>query len=321
MRQHEAGRPRTPRRWHPWIKRISSVAAHVSAASLLASGLASSLAARKQKSRHDDRGARDQADRDRDSGGNGRNREDRQANDPKEDRGSQRENSHRSGGDGDGGNGRRGGKEESQGDESSDVHSAASQKAATATPTPTATSTPTGGGGGGGGKNDGGGGKVDGGGNDAGNAGSGFFDRPLATKARRRANDFDNADRDKDDHRIVVDVHPEGESVYQTDSVAFTTGPDGIEIQTDNISYFAEATPTPEPLPRLELPVREPGFPFGEDFPFGDETATVRPAAREPSDPGDTGTTLTPRAKPISDSGLSETANSDGGDNTMDFAS
>ena len=52
---------------------------------------------------------------------------------------------------------------------------------------------------GGGGNNAGGGGGGDGGGNDAGNAGSGFFDRPLATKARRRSNDFDNADRDEDD--------------------------------------------------------------------------------------------------------------------------
>ncbi|MCC2629685.1 MAG: hypothetical protein K0S14_3335, partial [Thermomicrobiales bacterium] len=134
----------------------------------------------------------------------------------------------------------------------------------------------------------------------------GVFDRPLATKARRRSNDFDNADRDKDDGRVFVDVDPEGESVYETDSVALITGPDGIEIQTDNISYFAEPTPTPEPLPRLELLEREPGFPFGEDFPFGIESATVRPSAREPADPGDSG---------------SETANSDGGDNTMDFAS
>ena len=300
MREHEAGRPRTPRRWHPWIKRISKVAAHVSAASLLASGIASSLAARKPKNRHDDHGARDQGDRNRD-GGNNRNREDRQANDAKEDRGSERENKHKSDGDGDGGNGHRGGKQASRVDESSDVHSAARQQAATATPTPT-----NGDGGGGGG------GKGDSGGNDAGNAGSGFFDSPLATKARRRANDFDNADRDEDDGRIFVDVDPEGESVYETDSVVLITGPDGIEIQTDNITYFAEPTPTPEPLPRLELPVREPGFPFGEDFPFGDESATVRPSAREPSDPGDTGAAPAPRTEP---------ANSDGGNNTMDFLS
>jgi hypothetical protein len=320
MREHESGRPRTPGRWHPWIKRISNVAAHVSAASLLVSGMASSLAARKDKSRRDDRSARDQADRDRD-GGNNRNREDKHENGPEEDRGSQRENQHRSDGDGDGGNGHRGGKHEPQVDKSSDARSASSQQDAN---TPTPTSTPTGGGGGGGGGNNddggGGGGRGDGG-NEAGNAGSGFFDRPLATKARRRSNDFDNADRDEDDRRIIVDVDPEGESVYETDSVTFITGPDGLEIQTDNISYFAAATPTPEPLPRLELPAREPGFPFGEDFPFGVESATVRTAAREPSDPGDTGTAPAPRAKLVSDPGSSDTANSDGGDNSMDFAS
>ncbi len=156
------------------------------------------------------------------------------------------------------------------------------QKTATATPTPTPTPT-SGGGGGGGGKwwrwwqqdGGGGGGRGDGGGNDAGNAGSGLFDSPLATKARRRANDFDNADREDDDDRIFVDVDPDGESVYGTDSVSFTTGPDGLEIQTDNISYSAQPTPTPEPLPRLELPTREPGFPFGEDFPFGNTTVTI----------------------------------------------
>jgi hypothetical protein len=74
-------------------------------------------------------------------------------------------------------------------------------------------------------------------------------------------------------------------------------------------------------LPRLELPVREPGFPFGEDFPFGDEAVAVRPAAREPSDPGDTGTAPAPRARPLPDSDSSEPTNSDGGDNTMDFSS
>ena len=52
-----------------------------------------------------------------------------------------------------------------------------------------------------------------------------------------------------------------------------------LEIQTGNISYTALPTPTPEPLPRLELPTREPGFPFGEDFPFGNTTVTVGPTA------------------------------------------
>ena len=210
MREHEAGRRRTPGRWHPWVKRISSVAAHVSAASLLASGLASSLAARKHKSRSDDRGARDQTDRDR--GGNDRNREDKHANDPREDRRLQQENRDSSHGGGNGRHDPHSGKQELQVDESSDVHSAASQKTPTATPTPTPS--PSDGGGGGGG-----GGKGDGGGLHAGNAGSGLFDNPLATKARRRANDFDNANQEDEDDGIFVDVHPDGESVYETDSV------------------------------------------------------------------------------------------------------
>jgi hypothetical protein len=173
--------------------------------------------------------------------------------------------------------------------------------------------TPTPGPGGGGG---GGGGGSNGGGT---NAGSGVFDNPLATKARRRANDFDNANRDDDDDRTVVDVHPDGESVYQTHSISLTTSPDGLEIVTNNITFSAEATPTPEPLPVLELPDRDPGFPFGEDFPFGKSTVAVAPTATEPPDPGDTGTTTDTRAKPIAsqpDPGIS-----DGGDYSMDFVS
>jgi hypothetical protein len=287
--------------------------------------MASSLAARKHKSRNDDRGGREDANRDRD-GGNGRNREGNQENEPKDDHNRQRDNREKSDGDGNGGDRHRTGKQESRADDPSDVDSSARQNA-TATPTPTPTPTDgdggKGDGGGGGGKGDGGGGRGDGGGNDAGNAGSGFFDSPLATKARRRANDFDNADRDPDEGRIVVDVDPEGESVYETDSILFATGPDGIEIETGNITYFAEPTPTPTPFPGLDLPVREPGFPFGEDFPFGDTTVAVPPAAPEPADPGDTdtGTAPAPRAEPVPAADEPELASSDGGDNTMDFAS
>ena len=326
MREHEAERPRTPRLWHSWLKRISNAATHLSAATLLASGMASSLAARKHGGRHDDGGDRDRSEKDRGSG-NDRDQEDKHGNDAKEDRSLHRDHAHKSDGDGHGGHGHRGGAHERQVDESSDVDAAA-KKTATATPTATATATPTGGGGGGGGgknhgggKGDGGNDKGDGGGNDKGNAGSGLFDRPLATKARRRANDFDNADRDDDDHRTVVDVDPEGESVYGTDSVTFSTGPDGIDIQTDNISYTALPTPTPEPLPALELPTREPGFPFGEDFPFGNSTVVVNPTAPEAADPGDTGSAPAPRAEPIPAADASAPTSSDGGDNTMDFSS
>jgi hypothetical protein len=302
MREHEAGRSRTPWRRHPWFKQISNVAAHVSAAALLAAGMANGLAARKHKSRNDDRDRRDQADRDRD--GSDRNRGDKSGNDAKEDRGAQREHKQRSDRDGD--NTDRNLKQERHDDNASDVHAA--QRT---TPTPTATPTPTpepGGGGGGGGGNGGGT-----------NAGSGVFDNPLATKARRRSNDFDNANRDNEDDRTFVDVDPDGESVYETQSVSLITSPDGLEIVTNNITYFAEATPTPEPLPVLELPARDPGYPFGEDFPFGNSMVVVAPTATEPPDPGDTGTTSDARAKPISSQ--PEPGSSDGGNNSMDFVS
>src|SRR5215217_1810459 len=223
MREHEAGRPGTPGRWRAWIKRISDVATHVSAASLLASGMASSLAARKDKSHNDDRGGKDQTDRNRDGHGSERNREAKHADNPREDRRVQREhrdNLHR---DGEGRHGHHSGKQEPQNDGSSDVHSAARQN--NPTPTPTPTETPRGDGGGGGGD----GGDGGGGSHRAGNAGSGLFDNPLATKARRRANDFDNAGQDDEHDGTFVDVHPEGDSVYETNSVAFTAGPDGLE--------------------------------------------------------------------------------------------
>jgi hypothetical protein len=301
MREHEAGRPRTPRRWDPWLKRISHAAAQLSAASLLASGMASSLAARKRTNRDDDRGGREKAERDR-AGGNDRNREDKQANDSREDRRLERENRDRSHGDGDGDHGHRSGRHDRQVDASSDSQSVDREQDA---PTPTPEPTSPGGGGGGGG-----------GGNPNGNAGSGLFDSPLATKARRRANDFDNAGREEDEGTFV-DVSPDGESVYETNSIALITGPDGLEINTGNITYFADPTPTPEPLPTLELPEREPGFPFGEDFPFGDWAISTGPAA-EPSDPGDTSPTTETRAKFFP---TEPEPSSDGGDNTMDFIS
>jgi len=323
MREDEAGRSPTTRPWQPWFKRISSAAAHVSAATLLAAGVANGLAARKHNRGSNHPGQRDQASTDG-HGGNDQNRADNQGNDHKADRRIQREHQDRSHGDG-------GGKQEHQVDESSDVHSPAAKQAATSTPTPTPTSTPTGnngGGGGGGGKGhggggngDGGGGKGDGGGNPHGNAGSGFFDSPLATKARRRAKDFDNADHNDEDDRTVVDVHPDGKSTYKTHSVALTTGPDGLDIETDHISYTAEPTPTPTPFPTLELPVHEPGFPFGEDFPFGNTAVNVTPAAPAPSDSGDTTTAPAPRAEPIPAANQPEPISSDGGDNSMGFTS
>jgi hypothetical protein len=291
MREDEARRSRTPWRWHPWLKPISNAAAHVSAATLLVAGVANGLAARKQKNRDDDRDRRDQADKD-ENDGNDQNRGDKSGNDSKEDREHQREQKHRSDRDDDGGDANRSHKPERQNDDAGDVQVAQG-------------GTPEAGGGGGG----------NGGGT---NAGSGVFDNPLATKARRRANDFDNADRDEEDDRTFVDVDPDGESVYQTNSVDLITGPAGLEIVTNNITYVAEPTPTPEPLPMLELPARDPGFPFGEDFPFGDSTVAVAPTASEPPDPGDSGTTTDARAKffPTQPEPVS-----DGGDNSMDFVS
>ena len=112
-----------------------------------------------------------------------------------------------------------------------------------------------------------------------GNAGSGFFDQPLATKARRRSNDFEGDDEEEDDG-IVVDVDPEGESTFETGSIFFSTGPEGLEVVTRNISYTAAPTPTPTPFPRLELPERE-----RLDV-FGDRTlATSTPVPSAPSAP------------------------------------
>ena len=307
MREHTAERPRMSGRWHPWLKRISRAVAHLSAASLLASGMASSLAARKRSHRHEDRGGREKADRDRHDN-NDRNREDQQANDAKEERRLERANKEESQGDGDTVQAHRSGRHDRPVDASSETESVARRQDATVTPTPTPTEEGGGGGGGGGGD----------GGMRAGNAGSGLFDSPLATKTRRRANDFENANRDPDEGRTFVDVSPDGESIYETGAVSLITGPDGLEIDTGNITYIADPTPTPEPLPRLVLPEREPGFPFGEDFPFGNAAVFVGPRAAEPSGPNDTTTTTNSGAAFFP---THPEPSSDGGDNTMDYTS
>jgi hypothetical protein len=311
MREHEAGRLRSPWRWHSWFKRISQAATRVSMASLFGTGGDSSLAAPKNKSR-DDRGG-DQSDKDRDRGGD---QEGKSEIDRKGDGRSDQETGESSNRDGDGRNSGRERRQERQDDESGDASTAAAQKQKSGKNKDDESGNPDGG---------------DetsnpdenvnsGGGNDAGNAGSGFFDSPLATKARRRADDFGNGGGADEDDGIFVDVDPEGESIHETDSISFATGPQGIELLTDNITYFAEPPP-PEPLPRLELPVREPGFPFGEDFPFGSAAVTVHATEPEPSDPGDTGTAPAGRAEPIPAAAEPAPASSDGGDNTMDFSS
>jgi hypothetical protein len=310
MREHEAGRRGSPWRCHPWFKRIFLAVTQVSIATLLDTGAESSVAARKNKSRDEARG-------DGDKSANDRNRDGNHENARKEERKLERENNDKTGRDGDG-DGRindRGRKQGPQDDDATDVEAATSKKqqANTSQAAEQGNTNPE--------DTTGGGSRGDGGGNDAGNAGSGFFDSPLATKARRRSNDFDNAGLDEEEDGIFVDVDPEGESVFETDSILLATGPQGVEILTGNITYFAEPPPPPEPLPRLELPVREPGFPFGEDFPFGDAAVNVNPPESQSTDPGNTGPAPVGRADPIPAADEPAPANSDGGDNTMDFSS
>jgi hypothetical protein len=346
MREDEAGRPRVSWRRRPWFKPISTFVASASAALQLATDAAGSLAARKNNDR-DDRGGGDKTDKDRDRGDDrDQDPESKSENERKADRKDEREDNDKASRDGDGDNRDhdRGRHRQRQNDDASDLEAGAStkqkanrsQEAEQTNDNPEDTEEPDdtedpeetdGGGGGGGGGRGGRGGRGDGGGNDAGNAGSELFDSPLATKARRRAKDFENADRDDDEERIIVDVDPDGESVYETDTILFATGPEGVEIQTGNITFFADPAPPPEPLPGLDLPVREPGYPFGEDFPFGDfpfgvATVTTDPtAAPEPADPGDTAPDPARRADPVPAADEPAPASSDGGDNTMDFSS
>lgn len=70
------------------------------------------------------------------------------------------------------------------------------------------------------------------------NAGSASSDNPLTTKALRRAKAF---------------PHHDGTVTSQNGSVSVSTGPDGLSVQTGNISYHAAPTPTPTPFPRLAL--------------------------------------------------------------------
>ena len=116
---------------------------------------------------------------------------------------------------------------------SGDHHAGHAGGEAKPTPTPTPTPTPSGHVGGGHG---GGGG---GGGNGRGNAGSAFFNSPLATKTRRRAHDF---------------AHHHANAGAQTNGISVSTGPDGATIQTHNITYHAAPTTVPTPFPAVTLP-------------------------------------------------------------------
>jgi hypothetical protein len=174
------------------------------------------------------------------------------------------------------------------------------QLKATSTPTPTPTRTPNAGKGNGGGGGGGGGGGNKGGGTSGGkhhgnkgNGGADLFNRPLATKARRRAKNFANAGQNKNKSTgIVVNADSQNKSTFQTDGISYTTGPDGIEIVTRNIDYKAAFTPTPTPFPTLEIPTREasifvspPSAPAATTVPPPPSSSSPPPSSSSPPPP------------------------------------
>lgn len=314
MREDEAGRTRAPWRSSSILSRLASVGAHLSGAVLLAAGVANTIAARRDRKDDGKRdadgksGRDDRKDRSQDDAGEDRKsrRDDRDADRERKERDVEREESDDSSRD------RANRKRDRDNDNADGAGSDVDAEQTTPTPTPRSGQNNN--------RNNNEANNNDGGGNS--NAGSGAFDNPLATKARRRAKDFDNRDRvDEEEEGIVVDVDPEGESIYQTESISYATGPDGVEILTRNITYIAAPTPTPTPFPRLEFPERD-GYPFGEDFPFGVTRPTPTPTTGrtdpgEPvPDPGDT----PPRADPLPTTPPTDDG-ADGGDNSTDFAS
>ena len=163
----------------------------------------------------------------------------------------------------------------------------------------------------------------DGGGNGSGNAGSGFFDSPLASKARRRAKDFDNGrnqdDNPKDDH-LTAHTDDDGHH-FETNSISFTNGPDGLEVITRNIDYSAPPTPTPTPFPTLTLPERDRLDVFGDRViaaptAVPSDNGASNGAAPPPS--GDTGSNVSTGSRPTPTPPAGDTS---GGDNTSDFLS
>lgn len=160
------------------------------------------------------------------------------------------------------------------------------------------------------------------GGNNRGNAGSGFFDSPLARKTQRRANDFDNNQGRDDEPRDDNLTADNGDEQHiETNSISFTNGPDGLEVVTGNIEYSAPPTPTPTPFPTLTLPERDRLDVFGDRViaaptPVPANNGTSSGSAPPPStDSGTTGSTGSrPTPTPSSD-------DTSGGDNTSDFLS
>ena len=160
------------------------------------------------------------------------------------------------------------------------------------------------------------------GGNNRGNAGSGFFDSPLARKTHRRANDFDdNRGRDDEPRDDNLTADNGDEQHIETNSISFTNGPDGLEVVTGNIEYSAPPTPTPTPFPTLTLPERDRLDVFGDRViaaPTSVPANNGSSSGSAPSTPADSGTTGSNGSRPTPTPPSGDTS---GGDNTSDFLS
>lgn len=161
----------------------------------------------------------------------------------------------------------------------------------------------------------------DGGDNGRGNAGSGFFDSPLARKTQRRAKDFDNnrGRDDKDDH-LTANTDDDGHH-FETNSISFTNGPDGLEVITRNIEYSAPPTPTPTPFPTLTLPERDRLDVFGDRViaaPTAVPTDDGASSGSAPPPSTNTGNNVSTGSRPTQTPPSGDTS---GGDNTSDFLS
>jgi hypothetical protein len=163
----------------------------------------------------------------------------------------------------------------------------------------------------------------DGGDNGRGNAGSGFFDSPLARKTQRRAKDFDdNRDRDDEpeDDRLTGNSDGDGHQ-FETNSISFSNGPDGLEVITRNIEYSAPPTPTPTPFPTLTLPERDRLDVFGDRVIAAPTAVPSDDDASDGSAPPpstDTGNNASTGSRPSPTPASGDTS---GGDNTSDFLS
>ncbi len=128
MREHEAGRPRSPWRWHPWFKRISNAATQSQLRRCLPRAWRAALPRANNKGRDDDRDGRDQRRQ-----GSGRRQRPKPGQQIRErsQRGTQvssERTDDKAGRDGDGGNSDRERKQERQDDESSDDSPAVNKK-------------------------------------------------------------------------------------------------------------------------------------------------------------------------------------------------